>query len=202
MFKKKKTKHLNNWLHVVSSGPGLRWCDYFIFWYTDELSSILKKLSLEKYQPIFEEQEVFFFFFFFPSFLLLCPKQCSPALKPSWVISCQCKGHCFPNSTSPTRRVRQCTTTSRSRTACLVKIYDSIRVLGFRPLFLGGYGSVSDSDRWRPEGAGHQNRWTETTDFGCYIWAQRWEGTTLQCFNVSGMFSVGRKKFVLYRHFE
>ena len=25
---------------------------------TDELSSILKKLSLEKYQPIFEEQEV------------------------------------------------------------------------------------------------------------------------------------------------
>lgn len=26
----------------------------------DELSSILKKLSLEKYQPIFEEQEVFF----------------------------------------------------------------------------------------------------------------------------------------------
>lgn len=56
---------------MVSSGPGLRWCDYFIFWYTDELSSILKKLSLEKYQPIFEEQEVFFFFFlsFFPSFV-------------------------------------------------------------------------------------------------------------------------------------
>lgn len=28
--------------------------------FSDELSSILKKLSLEKYQPIFEEQEVFF----------------------------------------------------------------------------------------------------------------------------------------------
>lgn len=29
--------------------------------FSDELSSILKKLSLEKYQPIFEEQEVLFF---------------------------------------------------------------------------------------------------------------------------------------------
>lgn len=28
--------------------------------FSDELSSILKKLSLEKYQPIFEEQEVFY----------------------------------------------------------------------------------------------------------------------------------------------
>lgn len=27
---------------------------------SDELSGILKKLSLEKYQPIFEEQEVFY----------------------------------------------------------------------------------------------------------------------------------------------
>ena len=27
--------------------------------FSDELSGILKKLSLEKYQPIFEEQEVF-----------------------------------------------------------------------------------------------------------------------------------------------
>lgn len=27
---------------------------------SDELSSILKKLSLEKYQPIFEEQEVLY----------------------------------------------------------------------------------------------------------------------------------------------
>lgn len=33
---------------------------YFVFLFSDELSSILKKLSLEKYQPIFEEQEVFF----------------------------------------------------------------------------------------------------------------------------------------------
>uniref|UniRef100_A0A4W6G1H9 Ankyrin repeat and sterile alpha motif domain containing 6 n=1 Tax=Lates calcarifer TaxID=8187 RepID=A0A4W6G1H9_LATCA len=30
----------------------------FVFIFSDELSSILKKLSLEKYQPIFEEQEV------------------------------------------------------------------------------------------------------------------------------------------------
>lgn len=29
-----------------------------LFHFSDELSSILKKLSLEKYQPIFEEQEV------------------------------------------------------------------------------------------------------------------------------------------------
>lgn len=32
----------------------------YFFLFSDELSSILKKLSLEKYQPIFEEQEVFF----------------------------------------------------------------------------------------------------------------------------------------------
>lgn len=31
--------------------------------FSDELSSILKKLSLEKYQPIFEEQEVFHLMF-------------------------------------------------------------------------------------------------------------------------------------------
>lgn len=30
---------------------------------SDELSSILKKLSLEKYQPIFEEQEVLYVFY-------------------------------------------------------------------------------------------------------------------------------------------
>lgn len=36
-----------SWIHLISSA--------------DELSSILKKLSLEKYQPIFEEQEVDFF---------------------------------------------------------------------------------------------------------------------------------------------
>lgn len=30
----------------------------FFYVITDELTGILKKLSLEKYQPIFEEQEV------------------------------------------------------------------------------------------------------------------------------------------------
>ena len=35
-------------------------CFMCFFSFSDELSSILKKLSLEKYQPIFEEQEVFY----------------------------------------------------------------------------------------------------------------------------------------------
>lgn len=34
----------------------------FSFLFKDELTGILKKLSLEKYQPIFEEQEVQFCF--------------------------------------------------------------------------------------------------------------------------------------------
>lgn len=34
---------------------------FFFYIITDELTGILKKLSLEKYQPIFEEQEVCLF---------------------------------------------------------------------------------------------------------------------------------------------
>lgn len=37
--------------------------------FSDELSSILKKLSLEKYQPIFEEQEVLIPFFYYTYFV-------------------------------------------------------------------------------------------------------------------------------------
>lgn len=77
--------------------------------FSDELSSILKKLSLEKYQPIFEEQEVFNF---------LCqggiPKH-------------------FPST--------------------IKSVFFFVPILF--SLLLGGHGGIPDSNRWRPEGAGH-----------------------------------------------
>lgn len=96
----------------------------------DELSGILKKLSLEKYQPIFEEQEVPY-----------APKPLS--IKSS--LLCLQDFH-FNCTVLIILKLNH-----QIIIPCLV-CYQFHAVFTFPS---GGHGGIPDSNRWRSEGAGH-----------------------------------------------